>query len=138
MKVRPQTRGDRAHFKARARDSTRTHVPRETRLQWHPNFVMPTTCNGRSEDKINQIRRTMLHERIKVCVKIHPLGLTLLLVHIRNPDQRYAPPCESLANLWDEKVRDEARIQTSRSKNEQVSVMYRVQCARRGSYISRI
>ena len=74
----------------------------------------------------------MLHQRVKVRVEIHPLRLTLLLIHVRNPDQRCAPPRECLANLRNEKVRDQARVEASRPKDKQVSITNRIKSARSG------
>ncbi len=80
----------------------------------------------------------MLHQRVKVRVEIHPFRLTLLLIHVRNPDQRCSPQRERLANLRNEEVRDEARIETSRPKNEQISFSNRIERARSGFDGSRI
>lgn len=74
----------------------------------------------------------MLHQRIKVRVKIHPFRLTLLLIHVRNPDQRCAPPRECLTNFRHKEVRDQACVETSRPKNEQISFLDRIESARSG------
>jgi hypothetical protein len=82
----------------------------------------------------------VLHQRVKVRVEIHTLRLTLLLIYVRNPDQWCAPPRECLANLRNKEVRDEARIETSRPKNEQISFSNCIECARScfdGSHIQR-
>ena len=60
----------------------------------------------------------MRDERIHVRVEVHPLGLPLLLIDIRHPDQRSATCCKRTPNLWHQKVRDEARIETAGSKDE--------------------
>ena len=138
MEVGAESRGDRAHFNRRARNSTGTRAPRKARLQRYPDLATPASRDRRSEYEVNQIRRTMLHQRVKVRVEIHPLRLTLLLIHVRNPDQRCAPPRECLANLRNEEVRDEARIETSRPKNEQISFSNCIECARSGFDGSRI
>jgi hypothetical protein len=74
----------------------------------------------------------MLHQRVKVRVEIHPLRLTLLLIHVRNPDQRCAPPGKCLTNLLYEKVRDQARVEAPRPKDKQVSLTNRIEGARSG------
>jgi hypothetical protein len=132
MEVGAESRGDRAHFNRRARDPAGTRAPRKARLQRYPDLATPPSRDRRSEYKVNQIRRTVLHQRVKVRVKIHPFRLTLLLIHVRNPDQRCAPSRECLTNLRNEEVRDEARVETSRPKNEQISFSNRIECARSG------
>jgi len=74
----------------------------------------------------------VLHERVKVRVEIHPFRLTLLLIHVRNPDQWNAPQRECLTNLWNEKVRDQACVEASRPKDKQVSLTNRIKCAHSG------
>ena len=74
----------------------------------------------------------MFHQRVKVRVEIHPFRLTLLLIHVRDPNQRCAPARECLTNLRNKEVRDEARIETSRPKNEQISFSNCIECARSG------
>ena len=138
MEVRAESRGDRAHFDRRARNPTDTRAPREARLQRYPDLATPASRDRRSEYEVNQIRRTVLHQRVKVRVEIHPFRLTLLLIHVRNPDQRCSPQRERLANLRNEEVRDEARIETSRPKNEQISFSNRIERARSGFDGSRI
>ena len=132
MEVGAEFRGDRAHFNRRARNSTGTRAPRKARLQRYPDLATPASRDRRSEYEVNQIRRTMLHQRVKVRVEIHPLRLTLLLIHVRNPDQRCAPSRECLTNLWYEKVRDQARVEAPRPKDKQVSLTNRIECARSG------
>ena len=132
MEVGAESRGDRAHFNRRARNPTGTRAPRKARLQRYPDLATPASRDRRSEYEVNQIRRTMLHQRVKVRVEIHPLRLTLLLIHVRNPDQRCAPPRECLANLRNEKVRDQARVEASRPKDKQVSLTNRIESARSG------
>ena len=118
MEVGAESRGDRAHFNRRARNSTATRAPREAWLQWYSKLATPVSRDRRSEHKVNQIRRTVLHECVKVRVKIHPFRLTLLLIHVRNPDQRCAPAHECVKNFRNEKMRDEARVETSRPKDK--------------------
>lgn len=132
MEVGAESRGDRAHFNRRARNPTGTRALRKARLQRHPNLATPTSRDGRREHKVNQIRRSVLYQRIKVRVEIHPFRLTLLLIHVRNPYQRCASPRECLTNLWNEKVRDHARVETSRPKDKQVSLTNRIEGARSG------
>ena len=118
MEVRAESRGDRVHFNRRARNSTTTRAPREAWLQRYSKLATPASRDRRSEHKVNQIRRTVLYERIKVRVKIHPFRLTLLLIHVSNPDQRCAPAHECVKNFRNEKMRDEARVETSRPKDK--------------------
>ena len=118
MEVGADSRGDRAHFNRRARNPTGTRAPREARLQRYPNFATSTSRDRRSEYKVNQIRRTVLHQGVKVRIKIHPFRLALLLINIGNPDQWNAPPRDSLTNLWNEKVRDQTRVEASRPKDK--------------------
>jgi hypothetical protein len=76
------------------------------------------------------MRRAVLHQCIKVRVKIHSFRLTLLLINVRHPDQWCAPLRECFTNLWYEKVRDQARVEASRPENEQISFSNRIECAR--------
>jgi hypothetical protein len=41
-------------------------------------------CRG-GEDAVNQTRRPVRFERCKMRIKIHPFGLALLLINVRNP-----------------------------------------------------
>ena len=132
MEVGAESRGDRAHFNRRARNPTGTRAPHEARLQRYADLTTPASRDRRSEHKVNQIRRAMLHQRVKVRVEIHPLRLTLLLIHVRNPDQRCAPPRECLTNFRNEKVWDQARVEASRPKDKQVSLTNRIESARSG------
>jgi hypothetical protein len=101
-------------------------------LQRYADLTTPASRDRRSEHKVNQIRCAVLHERVKVRVEIHPFRLTLLLINVRNPYQRCASPRECLTNLWNEKVRDHARVEASRPKNKQVSLTNRIEGARSG------
>jgi hypothetical protein len=74
----------------------------------------------------------MLHQRVKVRVEIHPFRFTLLLIHVRDPDQRCTPARECLTNLRNEKVRNQARVQASRPKDKQVSLTNRIESTRSG------
>ena len=47
-------------------------------------------CRG-GEDAVNEARCSMRLECCKVGIKIHPLGLPLLLINVRDPHQRRAP-----------------------------------------------
>lgn len=47
-------------------------------------------CRG-GEDAVNEARRSVRLECGKVGIKIHPLGLPLLLINVRDPHQRRAP-----------------------------------------------
>ena len=132
MEVRAESRGDRAHFDRRARNPTDTRAPREARLQRYPDLATPASRDRRSEYEVNQIHRTVLHQRVKVRVEIHPFRLTLLLIHVRNPDQRCTPARECLTNLRNEKVRNQARVQASRPKDKQVSLTNRIESTRSG------
>jgi hypothetical protein len=132
MEVGAESRGDRAHFNRRAQNPTGTRAPHEARLQRYADLTTPASRDRRSEHKVNQIRRAVLHQRVKVRVEIHPFRLTLLLINVRNPYQRRASPRECLTNLWNEKVRDQARVEASRPKNKQVSLTNRIEGARSG------
>jgi hypothetical protein len=74
----------------------------------------------------------MFDQRVKVRIKIHPFRFTLLLIYVRDPDQRCTPPRECLTNLRNEKVRDQARVEASRPKDKQVSITNRIKSARSG------
>jgi hypothetical protein len=138
MEMRAETRSDCAHLDRRAWNPPVTRALHKAWLQRYANVTVRATPDGGSENEVNQVRRAVRHERIKVRVEIHPFSFTLLLVNVRNPDQRCTPPRECLTYLWHKKVRNEARIKTSGPKNKEISLADRIQRTCRGFYDSNL
>jgi hypothetical protein len=64
-------------------------------------------------------------ERVKMCVKVHPLGLSLLLINVRNPDEWRSTRGKCGTNLRYEKVRRKACKEAAGPEHKQVCVVNR-------------
>jgi hypothetical protein len=58
-----------------------------------------------------------------VCIKIHPFGLTFLLINIRHPNKWRTSSDERCEDLWNQEVRNHAGVERSRAKDNKVGLL---------------
>lgn len=92
MQVRRSPGGNVANEEWRALTALRIGGVVQRWRDWHAadRSSAARACRG-GEDAVNEARRPMRLECCKMGIKIHPLSLPLLLVNVRDPDQRRAP-----------------------------------------------
>ena len=70
------------------------------------------------EDCVDHAVAAVRVERFDMRLEIHPFGLTLLLVHVGDPNKRRPSTDERDPNPRNEQVRDDARVETAGSEHE--------------------
>jgi len=110
----------------------------QNRSDWyaagHPNTPL---IRGGGEDAVNKARCTVRLKRCQVRIKIHTLGLALLLINVGNPNQWRTPSGQCGKDLRNEKVRDHTCVERSWTEHDEVSLLNRGQRRWRGARIFR-
>ena len=82
------------------------------------------TCGG-GKNAVNETRRSMRFKCSEMGVKIHPFGLPLLLINVRDPHQRRTACLQCREDVWHEQMRDDTGVERTWAEHDQVGLLNR-------------